>query len=241
MLFQLAGNVDKCSQLSSAACLVCSQLGGRYLAELAASASKQDSLEARQCLCHCYTIDKSLSMSLGRRSYLPEMELNATMLIPVVPEMPSAPISNIYLEFAKVQDEIAREMRLQQSAREQEERPRIFHELRSRMEEIRAKSFQVCKQARRQYCVLTFGIQYRSQPPQCTDHLLQGEWMGVDFTYFSILTAISRLHATFHEDKHVRELCLRDARRSLCALREMERHGLGSRKVWNAYCLSITW
>ena len=65
--------------------------------------------------------------------------------------------------------------------------------------------------------------------------------MGVDFTYFSIMTAITRLHLAFHKDRFVRELCLVDARRSLCALREMERHGLGARKVWKAYCLSITW
>ena len=155
MLFQMAGNVYKCSRLSSAACLVCSQLGGRYFAELAASASKQDSLEARQCLCHCYTIDKSLSMSLGRRSYLPEMEVNATMLIPVVPEMPSTPISNIYLELAKVQDEIAREMRVQRSAREQQVNPRIVQTLRLRMQEIRVKSLEVCKEASRRYWLLT--------------------------------------------------------------------------------------
>lgn len=73
MLFQMAGNVDKCAQLTTFACLVCTQLGGYYFAELASDVSKQESLEVRHCLGHCYIMDKSLSLSLGRCSFLPEM------------------------------------------------------------------------------------------------------------------------------------------------------------------------
>ncbi|ETS80258.1 hypothetical protein PFICI_07787 [Pestalotiopsis fici W106-1] len=224
MLFLMAGEIAKCAQLSSFACLVCTHLGGRFFADLAASSSKEDSLEIRQCLSHCFIMDKSLAMSLGRRSFLPDMEVNATLLMPVVPEMPSAPVSNIYLELAKVQGEIAREMRLQQGTCTGEAALGVVQALRSRMEIIRSKS-----------------IEYRSQSPQCTDPFLQVEWMGVDYTYYSMATAITRLHPAFHDDKYLQELCLEDARRSLHALRDMQRHGLESHRVWNAYCLSITW
>lgn len=112
MLFQVAGNVDKCAQLSASACVVCAHLGGRFFADLASGDSSKGSFEARQCLGHCYIMDKSLAMSLGRRSFLPDMEINASMLVPPAPNLPSAPIFNIYLEFAKIQDQVAREMRL---------------------------------------------------------------------------------------------------------------------------------
>ncbi|KAH7349747.1 hypothetical protein B0T11DRAFT_289834 [Plectosphaerella cucumerina] len=223
MLFQMAGNTGKCAQLSAAACLICSHLGGRFFAELAKGTSKQESLEARQCLGHCYILDKSLSMSLGRRSFLPDMDVNASMLIPPTLEMPSTPIFNVYIEFAKVQDGVALEARAS-SSRSPRRRVHAIQLLCHRLERIRAKI-----------------ESFRSQPPHSTDHLLQGEWMGVDFTYYSIMTAIIRLHPDFSTDQSVRESCLNNARISLHALRRMELHGLESHGNHNAYCHSVSW
>ncbi|KAH7121898.1 hypothetical protein B0J13DRAFT_612556, partial [Dactylonectria estremocensis] len=209
--------------LSAAACVVCAQLGGRYFASLASGASEQDSLEVRQCLGHCYILDKSLAMTLGRRSFLPEMEVNAAMLIPPAVDMPSAPIFNIYVEFAKVQDAIARDIRAPRLHRSSEKTD-VIKSLRLRMNEIRLKI-----------------RKFRLHPPHCTDHLLQGEWMGVDFTYFTIMTTILRLHPSFSADQHVRENCLEHARRALCELKSMEEHGLKAGGHRNAYCLSVAW
>jgi hypothetical protein len=138
MLFQMAGSVGKCAQLSAAACVVCVQLGGRYFANLASQSSPDDSLAVRYSLGHCYILDKSLSMTLGHRSFLPEMEVNTAMLIPPAVDMPSAPIFNIYIEFAKIQDFISRDTRAQRS-HTASERVEIVKSLRSKMKEIRVK------------------------------------------------------------------------------------------------------
>lgn len=242
MLFQMAGNVNKCAQLSASACLVCSHLGGRYFADLAAGSSQQESLEARQCLGHCYILDKSLSMSLGRRSLLPDMDVNASMLIPPALEMPSTPIFNVYIEFAKIQGAVAREAR-ECSSHSLRVRIQSIQSLCHGLEQIRVKIENVCWTL---LCIPQFlsantHLQFRSQPPHSTDHLLQGEWMGVDFTYFNIMTAITRLHPNFSTDPSVREDCLGNARQSLRALQKMELHGLKCRGNQSAYCLSVSW
>ncbi|KAH6693745.1 hypothetical protein F5X68DRAFT_258603 [Plectosphaerella plurivora] len=209
MLFQMAGNVAKCAQLSAAACLICSQLGGRYFADLAKGSSEQDSLEARQCIGHCYILDKSLSMSLGRRSFLPDMDVNASMLIPPTLEMPSTPIFNVYIEFAKVQDRVAIEAR-GSSSRSRLRRIQAIQSLCHRLEQIREK-------------------------------IENGEWMGVDFTYFNIMAAILRLHPDYSTEQSVRDDCTNSARKSLHALQKMELHGLESYENHNAYCHSVSW
>ncbi|KAH8667163.1 hypothetical protein BGZ61DRAFT_522230 [Ilyonectria robusta] len=223
ILYQMAGSVDKCAQLSTAACVVCTHLGGRYFANLAAGASQAESLEVRQSLGHCYILDKSLAMTLGRRSFLPEMEVDAAMLIPPAVEKPSAPIFNVYIEFAKIQDSIARDMRAHHPGTSSK-RLEAVNSLRKRMKDIRVKI-----------------REFRLQPPHCTEHLLQGEWMGVDFTYFTIMTTIIRLHPDFSTNEHVREDCLENARRSLSELKNMENHGFKSGKYRNAYCYSVAW
>lgn len=134
----MAGSVDKCAQLSTAACVVCTHLGGRYFANLAAGASQAESLEVRQSLGHCYILDKSLAMTLGRRSFLPEMEVDAAMLIPPAVEKPSAPIFNVYIEFAKIQDSIARDMRAHHPSTSSK-RLEAVNSLRKRMKDIRVK------------------------------------------------------------------------------------------------------
>jgi hypothetical protein len=142
MLFLMAGSTEKCAQLSTLACVVCGQLGGRYFAELASSAAEQESSEARQCLGHCYILDKSLAVALGRRSYLPDMNVNASVLIPPEDHMPSTPIFNIYIEFARIQDKLARELHRRPSrlSEEEQEKAEIFvADLRERMFDIRVK------------------------------------------------------------------------------------------------------
>jgi hypothetical protein len=136
----MAGNVDKCAQLTASACFVCTHLGGHYFAELASDETRHESLEVRHCLGHCYIMDKSLSLMLGRRSFLPEMRVDATVLMPPVPEVPSTLIFNVYLEFARVQDDIAREMRLASS---EEQRLHVMKDLNIRMEHIRLKTVNV--------------------------------------------------------------------------------------------------
>ncbi|KAH8892789.1 hypothetical protein GQ53DRAFT_120380 [Thozetella sp. PMI_491] len=223
MLFQMAGDVGKCAQLNSAACVVCAQLGGRYFADLASKAGEADSLEVRHSLGHCYIFDKSISMALGRRSLLPEMEVNAALLMPPAVDMPSTPIFNVYIEFAKVQDAIAKGTR-SQSTRPRREVIELVRSLRTMMKEIRVKI-----------------REFRLYPSHSTEHLLQGEWMGVDFTFFSIMTTIIRLHPDFPIDQYVRDDCLEHARRALSELKNMEDHGLKAREDRNAYCLSVAW
>ncbi|KAM0813363.1 putative Zn(2)-C6 fungal-type domain-containing protein [Seiridium cardinale] len=223
MLFQLAGRIEKCAQLSAAACIVCTQLGGRYFASLASGASREDSLEARQSIGHCYILDKALAMTLGRRSLLPEMEVNVAVLIPPTADMPCSPIFNIYLEFAKVQDSIANTSRTQHTLA-LSERKEILRSLRSRMAEITLKV-----------------REFRLQSPHTSEHLLQGEWMGVDFTYFTIMTSIIRLDPNIFIDCNVRDDCLENARHALFELRRLEEHGLISQEYHNAYCISVAW
>lgn len=137
MLFQMAGKVENCAQLTSTACLVCMHLGGHYFAELASDESRQESLEVRHCLGHCYIMDKALSLSLGRRSFLPEMQIDASVLMPPVPEIPSTLIFNIYIEFARIQDDVARERRDPASRGGSARRLKVVEDLRSRMERVR--------------------------------------------------------------------------------------------------------
>ena len=144
MIFQMAGDVDRCSQLSASACLVCAQLGGQYFARLAVSASPEESYEVRHCLGHCYIIDKALSMILQRRSLLPEMDVNTSVLIPPTVAMLSAPILNIYLDFAKVQDSISRNGRVQQLEGGGTRSADVVRSLQQRMRSIRDKIHEVC-------------------------------------------------------------------------------------------------
>ena len=138
MIFQMAGDIDECMQLSAAACMVCTLLGGQYFARLALSASKEESFEVRHSLGHCYILDKALSMVLHRQAILPEMEVNTSLLLPPTIDMPSAPILNIYLEFAKVQDTISRNVRTPQS-HHGEVTTELVQSLQQRMRSIREK------------------------------------------------------------------------------------------------------
>lgn len=247
MLFQMAGNVEKCAQLTSTACFVCMHLGGQYFAELASDESTQESLEVRHCLGHCYIMDKSLSLSLGRRSFLPEMQVDASVLMPPTPEVPSTLIFNIYIEFARIQDDVAREMRQSSSQKQDARALQVIEDLRSRMERARLNIRNVsgCNchliLIRLRLLLTIRDVQFRSRPPQSTDDLLRGEWMGIDFTYFGLMTIISRLHPHFDSSKNVRELCYENARQSLSKLRDMELHAQESREIRNAYCLSVCW
>ncbi|KAH7303405.1 hypothetical protein B0I35DRAFT_465708 [Stachybotrys elegans] len=211
MLYQMSGYQQKSAYLSALACVTCSQLGGHYFAELAASASEQESLEDRQCLGHCYIIDQSLALSMGRRSFLSEMNVNASVLMPPERDMPIMPIFNIYLQFARIQDDIARHLRKGPALHGLDEdvgQEAYINDLQSRMHEIRQKI-----------------RQFRSQPPHCDDSLLQGEWMCVDLTYFNIMTIILRLHPGFETSRQARAPCLESARRALHRLLDVERHG----------------
>ncbi|KFA51011.1 hypothetical protein S40293_11165 [Stachybotrys chartarum IBT 40293] len=222
MLFQMAGSISKCAQLSAAACIVCAQLGGQYFAQLASGVSEEDSLEVRQCLGHCYILDKALAMALSRRPFLPEMDVNTAILIPPAVDMPSTPIFNIYIDFAKVQDSVARDLR-SPSYQTKDARSDMVKSLCSQMEDIRTKI-----------------RKFRSHPPHCTDFLLQGEWMGVDFTYFSLMTTIMRLHPDHANDRYITEKYLENARRALSELKNMGEHGTRSWGFRNAYCISVS-
>jgi hypothetical protein len=65
--------------------------------------------------------------------------------------------------------------------------------------------------------------------------------MGVDFTYFTIMTTIIRLHPDFPTDQYIKGDCLENARRSLYELKNMEQHGMKCSEYRNAYCLSVAW
>jgi hypothetical protein len=66
------------------------------------------------------------------------MDVNASMLIPPTLEMPSTPIFNVYIEFAKVQDGVALEARAS-SSRSPRRRVHAIQLLCHRLERIRAK------------------------------------------------------------------------------------------------------
>lgn len=65
--------------------------------------------------------------------------------------------------------------------------------------------------------------------------------MGIDFTYFGLMTAIFRLYPQFTSNGSIRELYFESARRLLSELREMESYALEAYDIRNAYCLSVCW
>jgi hypothetical protein len=74
-----------------------------------------------------------------------------------------------------------------------------------------------------------------------TDTLLAGEWMGVDFIYFSILTSILLLHPKVGDVYYTHHECLENARKALLALKHMQENGLNDEGYFNAYRNSVSW
>jgi hypothetical protein len=141
---QESGNLEKCWQLSTAASYVCVALGGRYLASLSTGPAVDEAVEACHTLCMCYILDKSLSMSLGRPSSLPEMELHTSSLLPNLYETPGTLVIAAYLEFARVQDAIILESRRKPQSDYHEKRVERLRQLQQDMRQIRIKTKEVC-------------------------------------------------------------------------------------------------
>lgn len=110
MFMLLAGRLDKCWNLSAAACGVYIALGGQYLADLASKDNHEEAMEIRYCLSLSYMFDKAISMSIDRAPCLPEMDLDLVLLMPNDLSRPFTALVNTFMEIAKVQEQILRSM-----------------------------------------------------------------------------------------------------------------------------------
>ena len=145
MFMLLTGRLEKCWQLTASVSRVCVALGGRYLASLAAASSADESLEVRYSLALCYMFDKALSMSMNRPSFLPDMNLNASMLVPSDASRPCTALVHIFLELSQVQDYIVRDMRPRKDQKDLLNKVQILQhkmwKIRDKMRQVRILSF----------------------------------------------------------------------------------------------------
>ncbi|EGY23616.1 uncharacterized protein VDAG_05054 [Verticillium dahliae VdLs.17] len=174
------GRVEKSWNLSSAASRVCVALGGRYFTNLATTANSAEATAARYCLTLCFMFDKSLSLTMNRVSALPDINLNVAMVTPFDPSRPYTALPDVYLEFALVSDEIIKG---------RQRRPEVNRQM-DVVQSLQQKMWPIGEKIRH----------FRSKPLNDQDAYLAAEWIGADFVYHSIMTAIFRLHPGLSED-----------------------------------------
>ncbi|KAM0280071.1 hypothetical protein ACHAQH_004267 [Verticillium albo-atrum] len=214
------GRVEKSWNLSSAASRVCVALGGRYFTNLATTANTAESTAARYCLTLCFMFDKSLSLTMNRVSALPDINLNVSMVTPFDPSRPYTALPDVYLEFALVQHEIIKG---------RQRRAEVNRQM-DLVQSLQQKMWPIGEKIRH----------FRSKPLNDQDAYLAAEWIGADFVYHSIMTAIFRLHPSLSEDGGLLDQMMGHARLALSLLTELLRTSKALTKV-DTLKASITW
>ncbi|KAM0328791.1 hypothetical protein ACHAQA_005205 [Verticillium albo-atrum] len=214
------GRLEKCWNLSSAASRVCVALGGGYFTNLANTANTEESTAARYCLTLCFMFDKSLSLTMNRVSSLPDINLNVAMVTPFDPSRPYTALPDVYLEFALVQDEIIKG---------RQRRGEVNRQL-DLVQNLQQKMWPIGEKIRH----------FRSKPLSNQDAYLAAEWIGADFVYHSIMTAIFRLHPSLAEDGSLLDQMLGHARLALSLLNDLLRASKALTKVHTVKA-SVTW
>ncbi|KAG7107739.1 hypothetical protein HYQ44_013009 [Verticillium longisporum] len=214
------GRVEKSWNLSSAASRVCVALGGRYFTNLATTANSAEATAARYCLTLCFMFDKSLSLTMNRVSALPDINLNVAMVTPFDPSRPYTALPDVYLEFALISDEIIKG---------RQRRPEVNRQM-DVVQSLQQKMWPIGEKIRH----------FRSKPLNDQDAYLAAEWIGADFVYHSIMTAIFRLHPGLSEDCSLLDQMMGHARLALSLLNELLRTSKALTKV-DTLKASITW
>jgi hypothetical protein len=113
MFMLLKGRIEQCWNLSTAASRTCLALSGKHLSDLASRDDESAAHEARYCFCLSYMFDKALSMSLDRLPSLPSTVPGMSLFVPNSPTRPFTVLLNVFIEFAKVQDNLVRNVKSQ--------------------------------------------------------------------------------------------------------------------------------
>ncbi|KAF3005243.1 hypothetical protein E8E14_004419 [Neopestalotiopsis sp. 37M] len=201
MFMLLKGRIEQCWNLSTAASRTCLALSGKHLSDLASRDDESAAHEARYCFCLSYMFDKALSMSMDRLPSLPSTVPGMSLSVPNSPTKPFTVLLNVFIEFAKVQDYLVRNVKSQTVSI-----IRLKH-----IQELQGIMWQIRTTIQEQ----------RSQEPHIGDAYLSGEWKGVDFSYYSIMTSVMRLHPRLADDAVLQDQLHGYARHSLHALTDM--------------------
>ncbi|KAH9233267.1 hypothetical protein K456DRAFT_1838298, partial [Colletotrichum gloeosporioides 23] len=193
MYMLLSGKLEKCWQLSTAACRICMALGGLQL--ISAPSDKFGSEEARYGLSLCYMFDKALALSMNRTACLPDMNIDPTELLGPDPAKPHTYLLHVYLRLAEIQNEIVHGSRERNNSKN----------MLSRVQGMQQEMWKIKETIR----------EFRNTQLQSKDSYLRGEWMGVDFAYHSVITSVVKLHPYLAEDVGLHQQLLGFARTSL--------------------------
>ncbi|KAF4488354.1 hypothetical protein CGGC5_v004317 [Colletotrichum fructicola Nara gc5] len=218
MYMLLSGKLEKCWQLSTAACRTCMALGGPQL--ISSPSDKFGSEEARYGLSLCYMFDKALALSMNRTACLPDMNLDTTDLLGPDPAKPHTYLLHVYLRLAEIQNEIVHGSRERSNSKD----------MLSRVQCMQQEMWKIKETIR----------EFRNTQLQSKDSYLRGEWMGVDFAYHSVMTSVVKLHPYLAEDVGLHQQLLGFARTSLSSLNDMLLHAKTLTDIHN-FRVSVSW
>jgi hypothetical protein len=161
-------------------------------------------------------------MSMNRTTSLPEFDMKPEELSPPDASRPCYNlIVRVFLQLAEVQGSIVRESKANIESRDiaavQRLQDRMF-EIRGSMTEVRGPSMRLKR-------ILFWNSNLiQMQVSHVIEDCFQGELIGLDFVYNSVMTTILKLHPNVMEDSSLYHQLLSYARTSLTSLLDMMNH-----------------
>ncbi|KAK7705492.1 hypothetical protein SLS57_010026 [Botryosphaeria dothidea] len=201
------GDTAACWTFTSAACKTCMDLGLHTGRGDFWDPQAEDN-ELYYCFVWCYMLDKSFSMNLGRRACLLDTDLvNSTESIWV-----HAPVNllTIYLELARIQSVVVSDLVYKVTAEnstEQSQKSALIAKLIQQMHDFKDE---------------LDGM--RKTPEKFRGLYMESELQALEFSYWSVMTAIRRCERTSSGSKtSVGEGCLEAARSAILSLQSLQK------------------
>ncbi|KAH6972705.1 hypothetical protein BKA56DRAFT_659692 [Ilyonectria sp. MPI-CAGE-AT-0026] len=224
MLFLDVGDFEHCWVLNAAACQACVALGGQYLADQASDPASTQAREVRASLFNCFVFDKAFSINMDRPCSLPEMEIDIPSLVLSDKDEATYDICVVLLELGQAMDALMKERRTRCEGDAATDKVKRLQAILDLLDSVKEKVDQASH-----------------SPSHQSDNFLRGEWMAMEFAYYSVRGALLSMIMATEYDTDTLQLRLVSARRALTALKSMQDNTWAHFTRSQAYTSSLTW
>ncbi|KAM5350204.1 hypothetical protein ACJ41O_006709 [Fusarium nematophilum] len=223
MFFLDVGDFEKCWILNAAACQAFVAIGGQHLVDQASDPASTQAKEVRASLFNCFVFDKAFSINMDRPCSMPEMEIDIPTLALSGKDEAVYDICVVLLELGKAMDALMKERRMRREGDGAAGKMKRLQAILESLDSVKEK------------------VDQASHSPCQSENFLRGEWMSMEFAYYSVRGSILSMIMVTENDADTLQLRLASARRALTALKSMQDNTWAHFTQSRAFASSLTW
>ncbi|KAJ4311311.1 hypothetical protein N0V84_010516 [Fusarium piperis] len=223
MFFLDVGDFEKCWILNAAACQAFVAIGGQHLVDQTSDPASTQAREVRASLFNCFVFDKAFSINMDRPCSMPEMEIDIPTLALSCKDEAVYDICVVLLELGKAMDALMKERRRRCEGDGAAGKMKRLQAILDSLDSVKEK------------------VDQASHSPCQSENFLRGEWMSMEFAYYSVRGSILSMIMVTENDADTLQLRLASARRALTALKSMQDNTWAHFTQSRAFASSLTW